>query len=328
MLDSTLSDTPGPAPLGQTWHPASVARALVTSVSSVVRGHDDVVEMVVAAVLAGGHVLIEDVPGSGKTTLARALARSLGGSFARIQGTSDLLPADVTGSAVWNPERFAFEMVAGPAVRQRGARRRAQPHLAADPVRLCWRRWTSRRSRWTVAAACCRTRSPWSRRRTRWTSTAPTRCPRASWTASPSASAWARWRRRTSGSSCRSSWRAPRSTALQPVADVADLVAARDRVRGTHVADDVLDYALAVVHGTRGDPRVAAGASTRAALMLVRLSQSLAVLRGRDFVLPDDVKQATVPCLAHRLATVAGPNVTAVDVVRDVLSRVRVPVRR
>ena len=115
---------------------------------------------------------------------------------------------------------------------------------------------------------------------------------------------------------------------LQPVVDVAHLVAARDRVRGTHVADDVLDYALAVVHGTRSDPRVAGGGSTRAALMLVRLSQSLAVLRGRDFVLPDDVKQAAVPCLAHRLATVAGPGVTAADVVRDVLSRVRVPVFR
>ena len=97
MLDSTLDGTAGHAPPDGGWHPASVARALVTSIGSVLRGHDDVVELVVAAVLAGGHVLIEDVPGSGKTTLARALARSLGGSFARIQGTSDLLPADVTG---------------------------------------------------------------------------------------------------------------------------------------------------------------------------------------------------------------------------------------
>ena len=91
MLDSTLSDSPGRAPLGQTWHPASVARALVTSVSSVVHGHDGAVE-VVAALLAGGHVLVEDVPGSGKTTLARAFARSVGGSFRRVQATADLLP--------------------------------------------------------------------------------------------------------------------------------------------------------------------------------------------------------------------------------------------
>ena len=94
--------------------PRSVARALVASIESVVRGHDDVVVMVVAAVLSGGHVLVEDAPGSGKTTLARALARSLGGRFARIQGTSDLMPADITGSGVWNPDRHAFDVVPGP----------------------------------------------------------------------------------------------------------------------------------------------------------------------------------------------------------------------
>jgi MoxR-like ATPase len=113
MLEDTVTE-PRAATGVPGRHPASVATALVTTVKSVLRGHDDVVEMVVAAVLAGGHVLVEDVPGSGKTTLARAVARALGGSFARIQGTSDLLPADVTGSAVWNPQRFAFEVVPGP----------------------------------------------------------------------------------------------------------------------------------------------------------------------------------------------------------------------
>lgn len=90
----------------------------------------------------------------------------------------------------------------------------------------------------------------------------------------------------------------------------------------------MLDYALAVVQATRSDPRVAIGASTRAGLMLVRLAQSLAVLRGRGFVLPDDVKHTAVPCLAHRLSVVGGPGHGAVDVVRDVLARVPVPVRR
>ncbi|HVC72801.1 MAG TPA: ATPase, partial [Mycobacteriales bacterium] len=105
-------------------------------------------------------------------------------------------------------------------------------------------------------------------------------------------------------------------------------IAARDRVRTTHVADEVLDYALAIVQGTRADVRVAIGASTRAALMLVRLSQSVAVLAGRDYVLPDDVKRAAVPCLAHRLVTTSGPGVRAADVVRDAVSRTSVPVRR
>ncbi len=79
------------------------AQALVAAVEEVVLGRRPAVELTVAAVIAGGHVLVEDVPGSGKTTLARALAHALGGSFRRIQGTADLMPADITGSAVWEP---------------------------------------------------------------------------------------------------------------------------------------------------------------------------------------------------------------------------------
>ncbi len=81
-----------------------VARRLVEGVESVVHGRRSAVELIACAVLAGGHVLVEDVPGSGKTTLAKAFARCLGGTFRRVQGTADLLPADITGSGVWEPE--------------------------------------------------------------------------------------------------------------------------------------------------------------------------------------------------------------------------------
>ena len=93
---------------------AAVAARLVAGVEQVVHGRRAQVELVVCAVLAGGHVLVEDVPGSGKTTLARAVAHCLGGDFRRIQGTADLLPADITGSGVWEPERRAFSFVPGP----------------------------------------------------------------------------------------------------------------------------------------------------------------------------------------------------------------------
>jgi len=93
---------------------AIVASRVVTGVERVVHGRRRAVETITCALLAGGHALVEDVPGSGKTTLARAFARTLGGEFRRIQGTADLLPADITGSGIWDPERHAFRFVPGP----------------------------------------------------------------------------------------------------------------------------------------------------------------------------------------------------------------------
>ena len=327
MLDSTLDGTAGHAPADGGWHPASVARALVTSIGSVLRGHDDVVELVVAAVLAGGHVLIEDVPGSGKTTLARALARSLGGSFARIQGTSDLLPADVTGSAVWNPQRFAFDMVEGPLF--------ANVVLVDELNRVSPRTQSGLleamdESAVTVDGRRCPLPDPFTLVATQNPQDQHGTYPlpegqldrfAVALTLGPLAPGYERIvvQEQLIGATV---------DRLLPVVDTAHLIAARDRVRTTHVADEVLDYALAIVQGTRADVRVAIGASTRAAVMLVRLSQSVAVLAGRDYVLPDDVKRAAVPCLAHRLVTTSGPGVRAADVVRDAVSRTSVPVRR
>ena len=92
----------------------ALAHRIVGNVEQVVHGRHHAVELVTCALLAGGHVLIEDIPGSGKTTLARAFARSLGGSFSRIQATADLLPADITGSGVWDPDQHRFHFVPGP----------------------------------------------------------------------------------------------------------------------------------------------------------------------------------------------------------------------
>ena len=106
--------TEGAATEGMPGTTFRLARGVVDNVRRVVRGRDAAVQLVACALLSGGHVLIEDVPGSGKTTLARAFARSLGGSFHRVQGTADLLPADITGSGVWDSEDRTFRFVPGP----------------------------------------------------------------------------------------------------------------------------------------------------------------------------------------------------------------------
>lgn len=327
VIDSTLNGTRGAAPVADAWHPAAVARALATNVSSVLRGHDDVVELVAAAVLAGGHVLLEDAPGSGKTTMARAMARSLGGTFGRIQGTSDLLPSDVTGAAIWNPERFAFEVVQGPVfanVVLVDELNRASPRTQSGLLEAM------EESAVTVDGTRCPLPDPFTLIATQnpleqhGTYPLPEGqldrfavCLRMG----PLGSEYERL-------VVREQLVAPTVDQLQPVIGPAQLVAARGHVRSTYIADEVLDYALSVVQATRTDRRVATGASTRAALMLVRLAQSLAVLRGRDYVLPDDVKRVAVPCLAHRLTMMGGAPGGSVAVVRDVLAGVPVPVQR
>ena len=324
MIDDVVTQERGTGGAG--WHPASVATALVTTVSSVLRGHDDVVEMVVAAVLAGGHVLVEDVPGSGKTTLARAVARSLGGSFARVQGTSDLLPADVTGSAVWNPTTFAFEVVPGPIfanvvlvdeLNRASARTQSGLLEAMDELAVTV---DGRRCVLPDPFTLIATQNPTDQHGTYHLPEGQLDRFAVALTMGPLAPEYERL-------VVREQLVEPTVDHLQPVADAATLLAARARVRRTHVADEVLDYALSVVQGTRHDPRVSVGASTRAGLMLVRVAQALAVLAGRDYVLPDEVRRAAVPCLAHRLST-SGSRAAGAQVVHDVLARVPVPVRR
>jgi MoxR-like ATPase len=283
--------------------------------------------MVVAAVLSGGHVLLEDAPGSGKTTLARALSRSLGGRFARIQGTSDLMPADVTGSGVWNPERHAFDVVPGPLFANvvlvdelnRTPPRTQSGFLEAmeeSGVTIDGRRYPLP-DPFTLIA----TQNPLEQH-----GTYPLpegQLDRFTVCLTLGALSPADERLVVQEQLVRAT-----VDDLEPVVEPAFLISARDQVRHVHVAEDVLDYALAVVQGTRSDPCVVVGASPRAALSLVRLTQAVAVLHDRDYVLPDDVKMAAVPCLAHRLVLTASASSSAQSVVREVLTRVRVPVGR
>lgn len=326
MPASTLDETRGGvAGYISSDDPRAVAQALLASIGSVFRGHDDVVVMVVAAVLSGGHVLIEDVPGSGKTTLARALARSLAGRFARIQGASDLMPADITGSGVWNPDLHAFEMVPGPLFANvvlvdelNRIPPRAQSGLLEameeGGVSIDGRRYDLPEPFTLIA-----TQNPLDQH-----GTYPL----------PEGQLDRFSVGLTLGSLLPADERLvvreqlERATVddIEPIIDPVLLVSARDKIRQVHVADGVLDYALTVVEGTRSDPRVTLGASTRAAISLTRVAQALAVLNHRGYVLPDDVKMAAVPCLVHRLVLRSGTAAHAQEIVCDALARVSVPV--
>ena len=302
------------------------AQALVNAVERVVLGRRGAVELTVAAVISGGHVLIEDVPGSGKTTMARALAQALGGSFRRVQATADLMPADITGSSVWEPSRSAFSFVAGPlfanvvlvdelnraSPRTQSALLEAMDesavtvdgvrHLLPDPFVLLatqnpYEQWGTyplpegQIDRFTALVHPGPNTDDVERQIVREQLVAPT------------------------------------VDMLHAVMKVGDLPNLRRAVRTTHVADAVIAYAVAVVGATRTYPGVAIGASTRAAIALVRCAQARTILQGRPHVLPDDVKALAVAVLGHRLVLSGddGGHVRGQQVIADIVAKVPAP---
>jgi MoxR-like ATPase len=302
------------------------ARALVEAVEQVVIGRRAALELTVAAIIAGGHVLIEDVPGSGKTTLARALAQSLGGSFRRIQATADLMPADIIGSSVWEPSRGSFSFVPGPVFANvvlvdelNRASPRTQSALleAMDEAAV-----TVDGVRHALPAPfiLLATQNPFEQ----W-GTYPLpegQLDRFTALVHPGPNVEAVERRIV-----REQLAGPTVDSLQPVLSVEEMLQLRSAARAVHVAEAVLGYAVEVVTATRADPRVAIGASTRATIALVRCAQARAVLADRPHVLPDDVKALAVPVLAHRLvlAGEAGSGNGARAVVNEIIDRVPAP---
>jgi MoxR-like ATPase len=302
----TLAAVPPPPAVLRRPDAAALAASLVTGVEQVVHGRRRAVELVVCAVLSGGHVLVEDVPGSGKTTLARALAACLGGDFRRVQGTADLLPADITGSGVWEPDRRAFGFVPGPVFghvvlvdelnrtppRTQSAFLEAMDEgaVTVDGVRHALP------DPFVVLA----TQNPLEQFGTYPLPEA--QLDRFTVTVSLGANAPDVERRVV-----REQLAGATVDALAPVATPELLALARAEARRTHVSDAVLDHALRVVEATREAPEVLLGASTRAGLALVRCSQARALLAGRDHVVPDDVKAVAAPVLGHRLVLRDGP---------------------
>jgi MoxR-like ATPase len=273
--------------------------ALVRNVEQVIRGKDEVVRLVVTALVARGHVLVEDVPGVGKTTLVETLARSLGGVFHRIQFTSDLLPSDIVGVSLWNPERRAFEFRRGPIF--------ANLVLADEINRATPKTQSALLEAMSEATVTVDDRvhplpDPFL--------VLATQNPvDHSGTFPLPDSQLDRFLLRT-----RMGYPSPddelavvrgggrrRLEDVEPVLSVDDIVALRDAADAVHVDEDLAAYLVAIVSRTRTWDAVIVGASPRASVDLYRAAQARALMHGRDHVVPDDVKHMAVPVLAHRL---------------------------
>jgi MoxR-like ATPase len=276
------------------------AQAVVDNVESVIVGKRQAIELILVAMLCEGHVLIEDVPGTGKTMLARSVAASLGLSFKRLQCTPDLLPNDITGVSVFNQRTGEFEFRPGPAFvhllladeinratpRTQSALLEAmgEGQVSADGVT-----YTLNRPFLVLA-----TQNP-----IEYEGTFP--LPEAQLDRFLLKLSVGYPSPEDEGQILLNLQREHPVLAIEQVVDGARLLDLQRLVWEAHVDDTVRDYIVRLVTATRNHADLALGASTRGSLALFKTAQALASLRGRDYVLPDDVKDLAVPALAHRL---------------------------
>jgi MoxR-like ATPase len=306
---------------------AAEGARIAASISRVVEGKPDVVRLALVVLLAEGHLLIEDVPGVGKTTLAKALARSIDGSVRRIQFTPDLLPSDVTGVAVYDQETRAFEFKPGAVFANLVVAdeiNRASPKTQSALLECMEERQV------TVDGVTYELARPFMVLATQnpleMEGTYPL----------PEAQRDRFTARVSMGYPDREAELAmldERATSdpltdLTPVADAATVRALVAAVGLLHVAEPLRRYVVSLVEATRRSPDLRLGASPRAGLQLLRAARAAAALAGRDHVLPDDVQAMAVPVLAHRLLLTADAALARRDaqrVVTDLLAAVPVP---
>ena len=305
-----------------------LARRLRANVQTVIVGKDEVIDLALAAVLCEGHILMEDVPGIGKTTLARALAASLGCTFQRIQFTPDLLPSDVTGINWFNQKSQTFEFRPGPLMGQvvlADEINRATPRTQSALLEAMQERQV------TVDGVTRPLPRPFlvlaTQNPVELEGTFP--LPEAQLDrfllrltiGYPSAQEEAEILERFGAGDP--------LLGLQAVTTPEEILAAQQARRSIRVEHSVRDYVIAISAATRRHPEIALGASPRASLGIYQAAQAWAGIAGRDFVLPDDVKRIAPAVLIHRLmiapqAQLRGQQLD--DLVAGIIERVPVPV--
>jgi MoxR-like ATPase len=319
-----------PAVVGERRDLVAAIRRLEQSVASVIRGKPVAIRLAVTTLLARGHLLIEDIPGVGKTTLARALAASLGGTFRRIQFTSDLLPSDILGVTVWDQAKNTFELKKGPIFAN---------VVLADEINR-----TTPRTQSALLEAM--SEGHVSIDDTTHTLEQPfvvmaTQNPAEHYGTYPlPESQMDRFllriqigypERKVEREILRERAGGDPIAALAPVIDAPTVRQLQDAVEHVRVEDPLLDYAMTIVEETRRSPLIAVGVSTRGALAWYRAAQAHALVEGRDFCVPDDLKALAVPALAHRVMLAATheslgrARAEAERAIAEVVARVPVP---
>ncbi len=301
---------------------------LKKNISRVIIGKDDVIQMVLAAMISRGHILLEDIPGVGKTTLAKCIARSINASYSRIQFTPDLLPSDITGSSIYSPRNERFYWSPGPLFAN---------IVLADEINRTSPRTQSAlleamgEQQVTIDNDTHQLPSPFfviaTQNPHELHGTFP--LPEGQTDRFLISISLGLPSRLSEEKMIRDQLMVHPLEHLQPVVDIHQIVQLQTAVRQIKVSETVLAYIMDIVEATRSSDEITLGASPRASVALVHTCQSLAFVNGRTFVTPDDVQAAARPVLSHRLVlrrSSTRNNGEAAELIAAIIDSTRVPV--
>jgi MoxR-like ATPase len=307
---------------------AAISAKIVANMEKVIIGKRPQLALALAAYLCEGHILLEDVPGVAKTMFARALAKSVGCTFKRLQCTPDLLPTDVTGVSIYNQKTTEFEFRPGPIFSQTllaDEINRATPRTQAALLEAMAERRVSVDGQTYVLKPpflVIATQNPVDQE-----GTFP--LPEAQLDrfliklslGYPSYEEEAKMLTRLQ--------KGHPIDDLQPVVTAAEVIACQDAIREIHVDEKIKRYILDIVHGSREHEDVMLGGSPRASIALFRTAQSLAAIQGRNFAIPDDIKRMATPIMAHRMILKPESRLrkkTPATVIKELIDDARVPI--